>query len=73
MAVWWSERLPVGKRRGDEGHMWRATRIPSDHTDMQPLAQVSDQNGPHQKVTQRSLFVPFPVCCFFIFLFKSVS
>ncbi len=44
MAVWWSERLPVGKRRGDEGRMWRSTRIPGDHTDtQQPLTQVSDQ------------------------------
>lgn len=44
MAVWWSERLPVGKRRGDEGHMWRAKCIPADHADsQQPLTQVSDQ------------------------------
>lgn len=26
-----------------EGHMWRSACLPSDHADMQPLTQVSDQ------------------------------
>ncbi|KAF1372973.1 hypothetical protein PFLUV_G00255510 [Perca fluviatilis] len=49
MAVWWSERLPVGKRRGDEWHMWRSTCIYSDHTDMQPITQ--DSGDGHRPLT----------------------
>ena len=44
MAVWWSERPSMGKKRGDEGHMWGSACIPNDHIDMHPVQQVSDQN-----------------------------